>query len=82
MNNIKLVWVTFLILIVATFLFPESLNKLHLDFDPNLYTLSGICLPSLNMLVLSDVTFVSEKSLQRPFLGPLFYKSYWDSNST
>jgi len=61
----------------------ESLNKLCLGLRFTLHIPSGICFPSLKKLVVSDVMFANEKSVQRLFSGcPVLqelelYDCYW-----
>ena len=45
------------------------MNKLRLDLDLTLYIHSGVCFPSLKTLVLSEVAFVNEQSVERLFSG-------------
>jgi hypothetical protein len=51
------------------FLASKSLNKLHLDLSLTLNIHSGICFSSLYTLILSNVTFENEKSVQQLFSG-------------
>jgi hypothetical protein len=46
-----------------------TLNKLHLEFYCTLYIPSGICFPGLKTLVVSNVIFGKEKSVEQLFLG-------------
>ncbi|RHN44745.1 putative F-box domain, leucine-rich repeat domain, L domain-containing protein [Medicago truncatula] len=46
-----------------------ALNKLHLEFPCTLHIPSGICFPGLKTLVVSNVIFGNEKSVERLFLG-------------
>lgn len=47
----------------------ESLNELHLNLKFTLHIPNGIHFPKLKNLVVSDVTFANEKSVQRLFSG-------------
>ncbi|KAK2434541.1 F-box/LRR-repeat protein [Trifolium repens] len=63
----------------------ESLNELCLGLKFTLSIPSDICFPSLKKLVVSDVTFANEKSVQQLFSGcPVLqeltlYNCYWEN---
>ncbi|KAK2434539.1 FBD-associated F-box protein [Trifolium repens] len=63
----------------------ESLNELCLGLRFTLSIPSDICFPSLKKLVVSDVTFANEKSVQQLFSGcPVLqeltlYNCYWEN---
>ncbi|XP_058730470.1 F-box/LRR-repeat protein At4g14103-like isoform X3 [Vicia villosa] len=61
----------------------ESLNELHLELMFTLHIPSGVCFPKLEKLVVLNVTFLNESSVQQLFSGcPVLqeldlYNCYW-----